>query len=257
VARKPTMSPSRMTTYLACPVKYRWTYIDPRGRWYLKSRSYYSFGSSLHKVLERFHDEGDVGVTTVAQAVAAVEESWIDAGYGSAEEMAEAMGEGREMVERYVEEVISQEKEGKTIFVEKSLSMEFDRFRLLGRVDRIDELPDGTLEIFDYKTGRSTVDESELDGDIALGCYQLLLKQLYPMSPVKATIIALRSGARGSTSLSDDALVAFQRDIEALGNEILDTEFEELVPVGKPLCIGCDFIALCKKHPEFVPPTAG
>lgn len=250
------MSPSRMTTYLACPVKYRWTYVDPRGRWYLKSRSYYSFGSSLHKVLERFHDEGDAGVSTVAQAVAAVEESWIDAGYGSAEEMAEAMGEGREIVERYVEEVISQEREGKTIFVEKTLNMDFDQFRLVGRVDRIDELPDGTLEIIDYKSGRSRVESSELEGDIALGCYQILLKQLYPMSPSRATIIALRTGARASTSLSDEALASFQRDIEALGNEILDTEYEELVPVGKTLCLGCDFVALCRKHPDFVMPDS-
>jgi RecB family exonuclease len=245
-----------MTTYLACPVKYRWTYVDPRGRWYLKSRSYYSFGSSLHKVLERFHDEGDAGVSTVAQAVAAVEESWIDAGYGSAEEMAEAMGEGREIVERYVEEVISQEREGKTIFVEKTLNMDFDQFRLVGRVDRIDELPDGTLEIIDYKSGRSRVESSELEGDIALGCYQILLKQLYPMSPSRATIIALRTGARASTSLSDEALASFQRDIEALGNEILDTEYEELVPVGKTLCLGCDFVALCRKHPDFVMPDS-
>ena len=71
MARKQTLSPSKITTYLACPVKFGWTYLDPRGKWYLKSKSYYSFGSTLHKVLERFHNAGDTGVTTVGDALQA------------------------------------------------------------------------------------------------------------------------------------------------------------------------------------------
>ncbi|MEZ5163756.1 MAG: PD-(D/E)XK nuclease family protein [Fimbriimonadaceae bacterium] len=121
--RKPTISPSKMTTYLACPTKYMWTYIDSRGKWYLRSKSYYSFGTSLHSVLQRFHDSGDTGVTTTAEAVAALEESWVQAGYESQEQMMQALGEGKEIVEKYVEESLAAPVTAKTLFVERCFAV--------------------------------------------------------------------------------------------------------------------------------------
>jgi RecB family exonuclease len=217
----------------------------------MRSKSYYSFGSSLHRVLERFHDSDDAGVTTVDEAVAAVEESWVDAGYGSAEEMAEALGEGKAMVERYVEDAITHDRGGRSLLVEKMLNMHFDRFKLVGRPDRVDEMEDGTLEIVDYKTGRATVTAEEVAHDIALACYQLLVRQLFPDRRIVATIVALRSGDRATHGMNDAELKQFQIDIEVLGNEILDVDYPELVPVPKDLCPRCDFLPLCKKHPEF------
>ncbi|MHB8635793.1 MAG: RecB family exonuclease [Fimbriimonadaceae bacterium] len=250
--RKPTLSPSRITTYLACPVKYRWTYLDPRGRWYMRSKSYYSFGTSLHRVLERFHDSDDAGVKTVDEAIAAVEESWIDAGYGSAEEMAEALGEGKAMIERYVEDEIAHTRGGRNLLTEKTLNMQFERFKLVGRPDRVDELDDGTLEIVDYKSGRTTVTAEEVANDVALGCYQLLVRQLYPGRRTVATIVALRSGDRATSGMTDSEVARFQADIEALGNEILDIDYPELTPVPKDICPRCDFLPLCRRHPDFV-----
>ncbi|MBW7928955.1 MAG: PD-(D/E)XK nuclease family protein [Fimbriimonadaceae bacterium] len=103
MARKPTLSPSRISTYLACPVKYRWTYVDSRGHWYARAKSYYSFGLTLHRVLEAFHSSGDRGVPTAHEAIAAMEENWMDAGYSSPDEMADAIGEGKQILERYAE----------------------------------------------------------------------------------------------------------------------------------------------------------
>jgi len=251
VPRKPTLSPSKITTYLACPVKYKWTYVDDRGRWYLRSKSYYSFGTTLHKVLERFHDAGDTGVTTTDEVLAAYEESWIDAGYGSAEEMAEAFGEGRQILERHVSEAITRPPEAKTIYVERQFRHDLGPFALLGRVDRVDEYPDGTLEIVDYKSGRQEVLEDEVRTDIAMSCYQLLLRRKFPDRPVRARIIALRTGSNAAAALSDEELDEFERDIIALGQEILTEDYPELIPVFKPICTHCDFLPLCRKHPDF------
>lgn len=249
--RKPTLSPSKITTYLACPVKYRWTYVDDRGKWYLRSKSYYSFGTTLHRVLERFHDAGDTGVTTTDEVMAAYEESWIDAGYASAEEMAEAFGEGRQILERHVQEVQARPREAKTLFVERQFRKDLGEFALLGRVDRVDEYPDGTLEIVDYKSGREGVTQDEVAHDIAMCCYQLLLRHKFPDRPVRARIVALRTGTSAAASLSDEEAADFERDIVALGLEILNEDYHELIPVFKPLCPHCDFLPLCRKHPEF------
>lgn len=254
MARKPTLSPTKITTYLACPVKYKWTYVDARGRWYLRSKSYYSFGSSLHRALERFHDSGDVGVQTTDEAVAALEESWIEAGYRSADEAAEALGEGREILARYVEEHIKSERPARTLYVERQMRHDLGDFTLIGRLDRLDEYEDGSLEIIDYKSGRSEVDQAEVKDDVAMSCYQLLVRRKFPDQPVRATIVALRSGASASASLSDEEIDQLEQDLRQLGNEILNEDYFEVRPVFKPICPHCDFLPLCRRDPEFMEP---
>src|SRR5579862_10058155 len=172
--RKPSLSPTKLSIYLACPVKYRWTFIDDRGKLYLRAKSYYSFGTTLHRVLERFHSSDDAGVETTDQVMATYEENWIDAGFSSVEEMAEAFHEGKEMLERHVDEIRKRETTAKILFVEKQLKLDMGSFDLTGRIDRIDEHDDGTLEIVDYKTGRDEVTVEDVANDIAMNCYQLL-----------------------------------------------------------------------------------
>ena len=251
MARKPTLSPTKITTYLACPVKFKWTYIDARGRWYLRSKSYYSFGTSLHRALERFHDSGDVGVGTTEEAVAALEESWIDAGYRSADEAAEALGEGREIVARYVEEQLRSERKAKTLFTERQMRHDLGDFALIGRLDRLDEREDGALVVVDYKSGRSDVDPEEVRMDIAMNCYALLVKRKYPDRPVHGTIVAIRTGRSGTASWTDGELDLFESDLRRLGAEILAEDYPELHPTFKALCPHCDFLPLCRHDPDF------
>lgn len=249
--RKPSLSPSKLTTYLACPAKYRFTYLDPEGRWYLRSKSYYSFGSTLHGVLQRFHDSQDAGVTSTHEALAAMEESWISAGYASQEEMNQAMADGKLILANYLETVQTEPITAKTLFVEKQLRADLGRFVLIGRVDRVDEHDDGTLEIIDYKSGRQGVSSQEVATDIAMCCYQLLLRERFPDRPVMASIVALRTGVKASASLSPDELEQFKGDVTFLGHEILDRDYPNLMPLAKAMCGDCDFLPLCRRHSEF------
>ena len=251
MSKKPNFSPSKLTTYLACPVKYRWTYVDPRGKWYARAKSYYSFGTTLHRVLERLHDSEDRGVETTYQALAAMDESWLDAGYGSADEMLESQGEGKAIIEAYVEEHLRMAPTSKTIAVEKSLRWDLGDFNLIGRIDRLDEHEDGSLEIVDYKTGRNSVSEEDVASDIAMACYQLLVRKHYPERHVRASIIAVRSSQRATYAMSEEELAEFEFDLRELGRRILSHDFFELEPRPKRLCQGCDFLRLCQKHPEF------
>lgn len=255
VARKPTLSPTKISTYLACPDKYKWTYIDDRGKWYVRSKSYYSFGTSLHRILQRFHDEGDSGVTTTHQAVAALEESWIDAGYASQEEMMQALSEGKDILETYIEGFRAQPVTAKTLYIEKRLRMDMGDFDLIGQVDRVDEHDGGGLEIIDYKSGRTSVEPEDISTDLAMNCYALLLAECHPNVALQGTIIAIRTGHKATHVFDVESLNEFKMDLTSLGNEILARDYESLVPVKKTLCgndgATCDFLPLCSKHPEF------
>jgi putative RecB family exonuclease len=226
-----------------------WTYVDPRGKWYFKAKSYYSFGSTLHKVLERFHDSGDTGVTTVGDALRVYEESWIDAGYSSPEEMQEAFGEGREIVQSAVEEALS--RDVKVLAVEKMLRYDMGSFALVGRIDRLDEHEDGRIEIVDYKSGRRAVTSDDVESDLAMGIYQLLVRRNFPDRECFATIHALRAQSSASASLSVEDLEVLESDLKMLGEQILSTGVEDVIPRSKTLCEACDFLALCRKHPDY------
>ena len=70
--------------------------------------------------------------------------------------------------------------EGKTIAVERTLKLEMSDFVLVGRVDRLVELGDGTLEIVDYKSRRKRVTAEDVANDLAMSCYQMLVRHAYP-----------------------------------------------------------------------------
>jgi len=217
----------------------------------MRSRSYYSFGSSLHRVLERFHDSRDQGVETVSEALAALEENWIEAGYDSPQEMDEALNEGRLLVENYIERQKATPREAKTLFVEHRVRMDLGAFDLIGQFDRVDELPDGTVEVVDYKTGRMDVTSEDVHNDLAMSCYQLMLKDLFPDRRVQATIIALRTGEQATASLSDAELAELRQDLVFIGDQIINREWEYVVPARKPLCEGCEFVPLCRKYEDY------
>ncbi|KXK21740.1 MAG: RecB family exonuclease [Armatimonadetes bacterium OLB18] len=251
VARKPSLSPSKITLFLACKLKYRWTYFDPRGRAFFRAKSYYSFGTTLHRVLQRFHDPADTDVVSVEQAVQAVHLAWVSAGYTGPEQEQAKRELGEQAIRDYVEAHLAAPSEAVTIALERFLQTDMGSFRLLGRVDRIDEWPDGSIEIIDYKSGRSNVEEDEVRGDLAMNCYHLLVREAFPERPILATIVAVRTGNRATVGFAPEEADRFGQNLRVLGEEILGTDWEEVVPVRIPACETCDFVPLCARHPEF------
>jgi RecB family exonuclease len=242
--RKPRLSPTKIATYLECALKYRFIYLDRIGRFYARARAGYSFGSTLHLVLESFHAEG--GTASAEEIEARYQERWISAGYETPEEEAAYRAAGTEALLVYHRSAAERLAAGiETLFTEKRLAADLGDFILEGRVDRVDRHPDGTLEVIDYKSGRTEVTQDQVAGSLAMNVYQLLLRKLYPERPVAATIVSLRSGQEASASLSEEQAVRFEADLLEIGREILSRDFTELVPVRIEACEECDFLRKC------------
>lgn len=244
MVRKPTLSPTRIAAYLECAAKYRYLYVDKIGRFYLKARPGYSFGTTLHGVLQSFHEKG--GVQSREELVAQVDSKWISAGYETPEQEAEFRAAGLEIVHAY--HAAAEERAAlsvETIATEKTIKSDMGPFVLSGRVDRIDQHADGTLEIIDYKSGRMTVSPEEVAESLAMSIYQLILRRTYPGTRVISTIYCLRSGERASHEMSDADAATFRADILALGEEILAREWEFVEPEPIAACEHCEFISRC------------
>lgn len=244
--RKPTLSPTRIGTYLDCAVKYRYIYHDKIGRFYLRAKPGFSFGSTLHHVLQQFHSEGET--FTAEEMVAGLETHWIDAGYETKAEEQKHREAGEQIIQAYhAAHQGRAEAAIETIATEKTLSYDMGRFKLSGRVDRIDRHADGSLEILDYKSGRWDTTPEEVANDLAMSCYQLILQRLHPEARVFATIYCLRSGIQASAEVSGADLDRFEQDLRVLADEILDLDYATLEPTPLDICPSCEFYSLCSR----------
>lgn len=242
------MSPTKISTYLACRVMYRYSYIDKIGRFYYQPKAYHSFGSSLHRTLEDFHKSGGAETQSPEQLVEKLHTAWTSQGYASAEEEEQRIGMAAEMLESYHQDHIV---EGvKTLFTEKQLKWDMGEYILMGRLDRLDQHPDSTLEVIDYKSGRLSVTQEEVKDDLAMGIYALLTKKNNPILPVSATIYCLRTGEKATVSYSDEDFIEIEDGINAIAEEILQMDADSVIePVWLPnVCPECDYLRLCARR---------
>lgn len=249
--RKPVLSPTRLTTYLACPVKYRWSFVDPRGKVFQRAKWYYSFGISLHRALEELYRSDRTGVPVAAEAIEKLEENWVSAGFSSPEEAEEALAEGRSILTTFVEGEVERVQEVEVLDVERRIQLDMGDYILLGVVDRINRLDEETIEIVDYKSLRTATTEDEVRYDVAMNVYQILVRSVFPAERYLSTIIALRTNEATTIEITEGELREFRNALDALAAEILSREILEVEPHPKPLCSNCDFLRLCRKHPDF------
>lgn len=246
MSRKPTLSPTRIAAYLECAVRYRYIYIDRIGRFYMRSRPELSFGSTLHQVLRAYHAAG--ATQTAGEMLQQYERHWVAAGYESATQEEQFREAGVGIVRSYHAASAERAAAGvETLLTEKTIRADLGRFALIGRVDRVDRHPDGTLEVVDYKSGRMSVTPEEVAGDLALRIYQLILRRTRPDSRVIATLYCLRSGGQASAGMADEEAERFAADIAALGDQILDRDFDTVEPVPVTGCARCEFLPRCER----------
>jgi len=246
-SRKLTLSPTKISTYLACRLMYKHTYIDRISRFFYTPKSFHAFGSTLHRALDEFHRMGGAETQSAEELVETMRSVWASAGYASQEEEIEHLESAERLLEQYhTEHVVAG---AKTLFTEKQLRFDMGEFVLMGRIDRLDEYPDGRLEIIDYKSGRLAVTEDEVRSDLAMGIYSLLARKLYPDRAVSATIYALRSGEKATIEHSDDELAELEEMIRVLAAEIAQIDRETVIePAWLPeVCPWCDYLRLCAR----------
>ena len=254
MARKFVISPTKLRTYLLCPAKYRLEYIDRIGKFYHRAQAGYAFGHSLHRALDAFHEAGGAGAVTKEDLTASLESVWVAKGYQNTAQESVYREEGLRILQEYhaaQEAARSAEPETPpptTLWTEKTLRMDLSPdVALSGRIDRVDEHADGSLEIIDYKSGRESVREEDVRDSLALSIYQLLVKNKMPDRRVFSTLVALRTGARASSESSEQERAELAAYCLTLGEAIRTKDWESVQPVQNDHCPYCDFLPHCTR----------
>ncbi|MEU4151984.1 RecB family exonuclease [Streptomyces sp. NPDC026659] len=251
-----SLSPSRASDFMQCPLLYRFRVID---RLPEKPSEAATRGTLVHAVLERLFDAPAVE-RTAPRAKSLVPGQWdrlresrpelgeLFADDPEGERLARWLGEAEQLVERWftLEDPTRLEPAEREMFVEAELE---SGLRLRGIIDRVDVAPTGEVRIVDYKTGKAPRPEYAEGALFQMKFYALVVWRLKRVVPRRLQLVYLGSGDVLTYDPVPGDLERMERRLQSLWESISRaTETGEWRPRPTKLCGWCDHRASC---PEF------
>ena len=146
---------------------------------------------------------------------------------------------GKLLLEKYFK--VNGSSETKPIALEKSFNIKIGGIKFYGKIDRIDPLEDGGVEIIDYKTGQ-TKDQKTIDNDDQLTYYAIAAKEALGLVPKKLTYYFVEENKKITTSRSEEQLLDIKEKAKSTVADIVSGKF---VPKPSMLCKFCDYNEIC------------
>jgi putative RecB family exonuclease len=257
--RGPSLSPSRATDFMTCPLLYRFRVLDrlPEPPSPVAAR-----GTLVHAVLERLFDEPPGGRTPQA-ARDLVPGQWerllaevpdLAAMFADDTERATWFDQAGQMLDRY----FTLEDPNRLAPSHRELSVEAvleSGLTLRGYIDRLDVARTGELRIVDYKTGTAPREEYEARALFQMKFYAVALWRARGVIPKMLQLIYLGNGEIVRYAPDEGDLLATERKINALWQAIdRARSTEDWRPRPSRLCEWCSHQAICPAFGGIPPP---
>lgn len=172
------LSYSQIQTFDICPLHYKLRYIL---RIPTPQTAAQSFGTSMHNVLADFYQRLLRGEKVAPSDLPTlIEKNWISEGFSSKAHEKVTKKQAEAVLTNYIKNHFDPKQIAKGGI---TLELPFNFFlkqkesgtplKVGGRIDRIDTIANGKIEIVDYKTGSNVPTEEKLKGDLQLTVYAL------------------------------------------------------------------------------------
>lgn len=257
-----TCTPSRLATWLDCPRRYRFVYVDrptpPKGPpW-----AHNTVGAAVHVALAAWW-QLDVSARTPQAAGRLLRERWQPLGFRDDAQAADWRERAAEMVERYTAGL---DADDEPIGVERTVALKTDRLAVSGRIDRLDRRED-ELVVVDYKTGRHVLSTDDARGSLALALYAMAAARTMRRECRRVELHHLPSGDVVAWEHSAESLArhlgrAEDIAMEAMAAQSSAADLDQTYP-PRPgaLCSWCDYVSHCPQGqaaaPQRTQPWAG
>ncbi|MBU0706114.1 ATP-dependent helicase [Patescibacteria group bacterium] len=241
---------SALSSFEDCPRKFEYNYLlkipqPPNGAT--------SFGSSLHNTLNEFYTlvtqskqaslfEAYEEDLTLYKLLKIFDEKWIPAGYESKAHMETLKKRGKEILTKFHEHF--KNEVSRIEFLEKGFKLKMGDYTITGRIDRADRLPDGTLEVIDYKSGKSK-SQKDVDKDQQLMIYALAARDCFGLPASKLTLYFLDDDLKVSTEPDSEKLDKMKGDIIETADQINKSDFAPTP--SKFVCGFCPYNKICDR----------
>jgi putative RecB family exonuclease len=254
-----TLSHSQLRTYSECPLQYAFqrVYRIPVA----ETPGYFEFGHVIHRAFE-------VYARTRREAIAAglpapgyealkqaFDDAWEPRNYADVQAAEHYAKRAEPALRRFYEREVK--TIAQAIAFEQGFTLELPAGEgelpvlLYGVIDRIDRHPDGTIEITDYKTGRSKK-QADVDQDEQLSTYALATAMgavldpttMEPIPPAtKLTLYFTENDLCLSTTRSTEQLDEFRQSVLDKARRIRGGDFSATPDMWR--CGRCDYRLIC------------
>ncbi|MBU0728089.1 ATP-dependent helicase [Patescibacteria group bacterium] len=243
-------SHSALSTFESCPRQYEYANVLKIPQ---EMTGAASFGSSLHNTLNQFYKlvtqskqaslfedyEEDLSVKRLLDIY---EEKWIPYGFDSKEHHDSLKKRGKEILEKF--HTHFKDEVSRIEFLEKGFKLKVGDYTISGRIDRADKLDNGTLEVIDYKSGKSKT-QKQVDDDQQLMIYALAAKECFDQPASKLTLYFLDEDLRVSTEPDIGKLEKMKEKIIETADSINKSDFAPTP--SKFICGFCPYKKICDK----------
>lgn len=241
------LSPSSIGTWQQCPLRFRFSRLDKIPEPATEAQL---LGSMTHEILEFLYAEEPENRTTArARALAATlwNDKWQD-------EVA-VLNLSEDDLRRFrwqvwwcVEALFAME-DPRTVSlagIEHQVTTKIEEVTLLGIIDRWELLPDGTVKIGDYKTGKKPRPQYEGEKKFQLTVYKALVEDELNLPVTQTELLYLKDGIRWVYEPTDQDVASMKETVVKVWREIVEScssgNFEARTSV---LCGWCSYKNMC------------
>jgi RecB family exonuclease len=252
-------TPTRLSTWLDCPRRYRMSYLDRPAPAKGPPWAHNSLGASVHNALAGWW-RLPWRQRTVAAAGDLLESGWLSDGFADAAQSAAHRRRCREMVEGYVSDL---DPAVEPVGVERTVATRTDLIAVSGRIDRLDDRhtpgrDGGELVVVDYKTGSRQLTVDDARSSLALALYAVAAARVLRRPCRRVELHHVPSGTVAGWEHTEQSLARQLSRAESIAEECAEADEryrtaatggspagDVFRPLPGPGCGWCDFRAHC------------
>ncbi len=241
---------SQYAAFKICPLQYKYAFILKLPR---RESPSLSFGKTIHNTFYQYLKENlektkrtqnslfrevKQGLLNFKRLEEVYEKCWLDEWYQNEEEQGKFKERGKEMLKNFYEDLTKENPKVREL--EFSFNFRMGPHLIKGKIDRIDEIPEG-LEFIDYKTGRpkkGTIEDKE-----QLIIYQMAGEERFREKISRLSYFYPITGEKQSFLATLDEKEKTKTKVLAAIEAINKGDFK---PRAGKMCDWCDFKDICE-----------
>ncbi|MDP8215355.1 MAG: PD-(D/E)XK nuclease family protein [Candidatus Euphemobacter frigidus] len=263
------LSYSKLSSYKRCPRAWKNSYLE--GKFSREPKPFFSFGLAIHEAFENYYDPHGSKKSSLKHLLGLWDEAFNNhaEGYRDEKEKISYYNKGVEQITKYYQHYCANGKYRPAYAIEDYFEVPLGKNAVMvGFIDRIDKLDDGTFEILDYKTEPTRRTQKAADEDDQLTIYFWACETLFKMKIKQLSLLMTNFDERLITTrkaadfpevvAAIDAVAAEMKENVKLFQENYDPDQEESIyfpPKKNKYCKSCDFLETCLLKPEIMGDT--